>query len=233
MASSKKVVPPEEIRANCPKCGPNRVAQIMASYEEHDGDGEVDWWNDYRIIRCPACTNIQLQIAHTFSEDYDYDESPGSEGGIVLNESYTYWPPLAQRQKPDWFNTIEGHDSLLGSILTEAYRALDNEMPISAATTMRTAFDRVTELLKIDPTLSFKDKLQSLVANGELSLRDKEVLEPLIEAGNAAAHRAWSPNPSELTTMILILEALVHRAFILSKQAKALSKRTPKRKKKL
>jgi hypothetical protein len=105
-------------------------------------------------------------------------------------------------------------------------------MPIAAAITMRTAFDRVTELLKIDPSLPFSKKLQALFDKGEIALRDKEVLEPLVEAGNAAAHRAWTPKAEELTTMLLILEALVHRAFILSKQVKALKRRTPKRKKK-
>ena len=132
---------------------------------------------------------------------------------------------------PEWFNAIEGVDELLSAILTETYRALDNDMPISAAITMRTAFDRVTELLNIAPRLGFGDKLSALHVKGEIALRDKDVLEPLIEAGNAAAHRAWTPTAEELTTMLLILEALVHRAFILSKQAKARKGRTPSKQK--
>lgn len=225
-----KMPAPQEIRAVCPKCGPDRVAQVMAKHRETGEDNVVWWINEYRIIRCAGCRTIQLQIAHTFSEDYDYAYAPDGSPIAEYNEKHTYWPPLAQRPKPDWFNAIENHDLLLSSILSEVYQALNNDMPIAAATTMRTAFDRVTELLKIDARLPFNKKIQALLEAGEVAERDKEVLEPLIDAGSAAAHRAWRPKADELTTMLLILEALVHRAFVLSKRVKALSKRTPKRK---
>lgn len=220
----------KEIRATCAKCGPNRVAYVLASHVEEDTDDVVQFWNDYRVIRCGGCKHIQFQIAHTNSEDLEYEEGPDGQPYVTPNATYTYWPPLAQRPKPEWFNAVGLHDRLLGEILGETYRALDNDMPIAAAITMRTAFDRVTELLKIDPGLSFAKKLQALVDKGEIAVRDKAVLDPLVEAGNAAAHRAWTPNAEELTTMLLILEALVHRAFVLSKRVRALKRRTPKRK---
>src|SRR3954447_3247368 len=163
MSKSKTDDAPKEIRATCPKCGPDRVAQIVASHTETGGDDDVQWWDEYRVIRCGGCRNVQLQIAHTFSEDVDYDCGPDGTPYGTFNERHTYWPPLAQRPKPEWFNAIEGRDKLLGSIFTETYGALDNDMPIAAAITMRTAFDRVTELLKIDPNLPFGKKLQALL----------------------------------------------------------------------
>lgn len=219
----------KQVRAHCPKCGPDRIAHVMANHVETGGDETVTAWSDYRILRCPACETIQLQIASSFSEDYDYDEDANGAPILRYNESYSYWPPLAQRRKPEWLNSIENQDPLLGSILTEVYHALDNNMPIAAATTMRTAFDQVTKLLKIDPAITFGEKLQELVQRGEVAAKDREVLEPLVEAGNAAAHRGWTPTAEQLTTMVLILEALVHRTLILNKKAKALKKHTPAR----
>jgi hypothetical protein len=86
---------PKEIRATCPKCGPQRVAHIMATHRETGGDEVVDWCNEYRVIRCGGCKNVQLQIAHTFSEDVDYEEGPDGVPYPTYNETHTYWPPLA------------------------------------------------------------------------------------------------------------------------------------------
>jgi transcription elongation factor Elf1 len=85
----------KEIRATCPKCGPQRVAHIMATHRETGGDEVVDWCNEYRVIRCGGCKNVQLQIAHTFSEDVDYEEGPDGVPYPTYNETHTYWPPLA------------------------------------------------------------------------------------------------------------------------------------------
>lgn len=218
---------PKKIRATCPKCGPERDAYVMAAHEDTGGDSYVHWWRDYRVIKCGGCRNIQLQIVSGHSEDYEDGQSESGEPTRAFNLDYSYWPPLTKRQKPEWFQAIELKDRLLGDILTEIYQALDNDMPIAAAITMRTAFDRTTELIGIKPTLSFKDKMKALVTDGEIASKDLEVLNPLIEAGNAAAHRGWSPTAEELTTMVLILEALLHRAFVLKQQVAALAKRTP------
>jgi hypothetical protein len=223
---------PEEIRAPCPKCGADRVAHVMASYQESDSDDDVQWWQNYRIIKCGGCNNVQLQIVSNFSEDYEHWYDEDGRASMVLVDRFAYWPPLTKRPKPEWFKSLEHRDDLLSAILSETYQALDNDMPIAAAITMRTAFDRATELIGIDPKETFKDKMTSLVTNGEIAPKDLEVLNPLIEAGSAAAHRGWTPTSDELTTMVLILEALLHRVFVLKQQADALAKRTPAKPKK-
>lgn len=220
----------KEVRADCPKCGPNRNAQIVARHTEHQSDGEVESWDTYRVIRCAGCSHIQLQIVSAFSEDYDLEEAPDGTPYMKLNERITYWPPLTKRAKPDWLRGIEQRDDTLGAILAELYKALDNDMPMAASVAMRTGLDRATALLKIDPAATFDEKLKALVTAGEIAPLDYRVLAPLVNAGNAAAHRGWMPTSSELNTMTLILEAFLHRAFILNMQVKKLAKGIPKKK---
>lgn len=219
------------IKAHCPKCGPARVAHVIAEHTEESGDEEVQWWDTFRIIQCAGCLAMHVQTLHSFSEDIDYDYAPDGSIRASRNVRIQYWPPLTKRPKPDWLPAVDQRDTALASILEETYQALDNSMPVAAAITMRTAFDRATTLLRIDSRLSFEAKLRKLVESGEIAHKEFDILKQLIEAGNAAAHRGWKPTPNELTTMILILEAFLHRAFVLKKEARGLGKRVPQRRK--
>jgi len=106
----------------------------------------------------------------------------------------------------------------LFSILNEVYSGLDNDLAILSATGMRTAFDRATELLDIDPAKTFQQKLEDLFAAGMVGAAEKNTLAVLADAGGAAAHRGWKPDPRQLATMMDIVEAFCHRNFILVSQ---------------
>jgi uncharacterized protein DUF4145 len=126
----------------------------------------------------------------------------------------TYWPAPITRQRPKWLDKIEEADRDLGKLLGEMYTALDNDLRVLSAIAARTVFDRASELLGIDPALSFQEKLDSLGANGKISIDEESTLEVLVDAGSAAAHRGWRPNPEELSTMIDVMESFLHRSFV-------------------
>jgi hypothetical protein len=86
----------------------------------------------------------------------------------------------------------------LEDLLTSVYTALDNDLRVLAAIGLRTAFDRASELLSVDPEKTFADKLSQLMANGDIGSTEKESLDVLTDAGGAAAHRGWKPNPKQL-----------------------------------
>jgi hypothetical protein len=94
---------------------------------------------------------------------------------------------------------------------------------------MRTVFDRASELLGIDPEKTFKQKLNDLKVMGHITEKEVKVLTALIDAGSAAAHRGWQPKPKQLDNMITILEAFLHRAFLLEEIGAELDQGVPKR----
>jgi hypothetical protein len=104
---------------------------------------------------------------------------------------------------------------------------MNNDLRVLAAIGARTAFDRSSELLKVDPALGFNEKLDQLHNMGKVSKSERDTLEILVDAGSAAAHRGWPPKPEELNTMMTIVEAFLHRAFILDDGIRKLKAAVP------
>jgi hypothetical protein len=127
------------------------------------------------------------------------------------------------------WNRIFPFDDDLLRILDEVYIALDHNAWILAAIGIRTAFDRATELLGINPNVPFAMKLDQLLALQHVSKGQREMLEQLTEAGSAAAHRGWRPTKRDLGTLMEIIESFVHHAFVLPHDAKTLAKGVPSR----
>jgi hypothetical protein len=120
-------------------------------------------------------------------------------------------------------------DDKLYGLLEETYQALNSGLKVITAIGMRTAIDRTTEVLKIDPSRTFEEKLEDLEKLGKISSDERKALAVLIDAGSAAAHRGWCPSNSDLYTMLSITENFLHRTFILDKEWKELGVGVPAR----
>jgi hypothetical protein len=206
----------ETIKANCPNCGDARNANVRGKHVLNRSDDDTSASDTCLILQCCGCDELFFRRDYWFSEWETIGQNPQTgeperQGGTQT----TYWPAPVHRKPPEWLNEITMHDRTLAAILAETYTALNNDLRILAAIGARTTFDRASELLEVDPALTFDRKLDRLVALGKVSTTERETLQTLVDAGNAAAHRAWVPKPQELETMMVILEALLHRAFIL------------------
>ena len=218
------------VRGHCPHCGPDRNADIVGSHKKiHDDEDTGVWGNTYhRLLVCRGCDNAYLQIEDVFSENIDHRQNPNTgewEGYIA--PSFSYWPSPSRRERPNWFDGLIGVDETLSLLITDVYGALNADLRVPAAIAARTTFDRATELLAIDPAISFEEKLNLLVKNGKISEDEKVSLGILTDAGNAAAHRGWRPKPNELVVIISLLETFLHRSFVLDKAVHELKKRIP------
>ena len=120
-------------------------------------------------------------------------------------------------------------------VLEEVYIALDANTPFLAAFGARTALDMLI-VDKIGDVGSFKDKLNKLESEGYIDTTEKELLDAVTEAGNAAAHRGYAPDEKLLNSVIDILESLFDRIYFkpnrdkeLLNKARELKKKIPKR----
>ncbi len=224
---------PKQIRGHCPNCGPARFADVVAEHTDHEeGDDEYGTWAETtsRILQCGGCKSVYFQEVYVFSEDFGYDEGPDGQPIMRYNERITYYPAPAKRKRPDWLTFLDIERILYG-LLKETYDALDVDAHVLAATGTRTVFDRASELLKIDPSLTFKEKLDLLQQHGHIGASEREHLDLLIDAGSAAAHRGWKPSTVQLNTIMSIVEAFIYRTFVLDAEAKKLKKQIPDRQK--
>lgn len=222
----------EEIKVesgHCPKCGPERFADVKGNLHISEDDPEVGVWlsTTYSILQCRGCATPYFKKSSLFSEDVEHYQNSFGEWETHAPETVNYWPSPARRDKPKWAETIGAKDSDLGNLLNDVYGALNADLRVPAAIALRTVFDRSAELLGVDPAASFAEKLQELVDQGKISKDEQATLTILTDAGSAAAHRGWRPTVTELETMASIVEAFIHRTFVLGDDAKKLQAGIP------
>jgi hypothetical protein len=126
-----------------------------------------------------------------------------------------------------WVEKIEQADPNLGGLLGEMYTALNQDLRVLAAIGARTAFDRASELLGVDASLSFERKLENLVELGKMGAAEQETMRVLVDAGGAAAHRGWRPEAAELNTMMDVIEAFLYRSLMLGDRIEILKTSVP------
>jgi len=213
------------IKAHCPDCGGQRNAHVRGEHlvKGSDDDDGTSWSDTGRILECCGCSRIFFRRDFWFSEwetlgEHPITGEPRMEGGFKT----TYWPAPVTRQPPKWVHNIEEGDRDLGSLLSEMYAALNNDLRVLAAIGARTAFDRSSEILGVDPSLTFRDKLNELVTLGKVSKDERDTLSVLVDASSAAAHRGWRPKPEAINTMLDVVETFLHRSFILGDGIKKL-----------
>lgn len=214
---------------HCPMCGSNR-ADVVAQHKESFSDDMAHGATTYSVLECRGCGYFYFKSSSWNSEGIDYNHHPiTGEVTMEANVTVKLWPPATKLKRPSWSFNLGMRDTVLGSLFNDIYTALDNNLGVLAAIGMRTVFDRASELLKIDPSLSFEKKLLALKDDGQISDNEVAVLGVLIDAGSAAAHRGWRPDPKNLTDMMQILEGFLHRAIILEDVAAKLKGSVPKR----
>jgi hypothetical protein len=205
-----------QLQGHCPACGPERNSEIVGHHHVMNGLGAY-WEVDYYILRCLGCDTPY------FRKDERYLSS-GEE-----KTRSKYYPATTKRKRPDWVFTLSRADLTLASLADSTYAALDNDLPVLAAIGTRTTFDRASELLGVDPAITFTKKLDVLLHAGRIGSDERMHLDILTDAAGAAAHRGWQPTLAELDTMMAILESFLHGHFVIGDQAKALQKKIPAR----
>jgi hypothetical protein len=220
----------EKTRGHCPKCGPGRIAEIVAEHVDSSSDENTWYEAKHRVLKCCGCETVFHQKASSFSEEYEHVENPHTgEHELEFTETLTYWPAPAARRRPDWLDEWRIEDATLYRILDETYKALDVDSRILAGIGIRTVFDRASEVLKVDPDLSFKKKLEALEEKGKIGKEERSDLEVLTDAGGAAAHRAWQPTPEQISTLMDTMENFIKRAFVMRSRIDKLKTNLPPR----
>lgn len=221
-------------KAECSNCGGPRNCDVRGHHDKRYWDEDFQASTEWFILECRGCENVFVETVDTNSEDYDkFYEEDGSTR-IVYNETIKYWPALSKRPKPEWM-TETGVEALdveaLDAAMLELYGALDNDLRMLAAIGIRTAYDIASELLGANPTLSFAQKLDSLVTSGRIGIADKDRLGTMVDAGSASAHRGWRPKADELNTIMDVLEHFIAEAFVAPGRRKKLDEGAAKLKK--
>jgi hypothetical protein len=108
--------------------------------------------------------------------------------------------------------------------------ALNSGINVLASVGARTLLDRAGYLLLGgDPKGGFEGKLSALVGRGLISPQEKAALDAVADAGNASAHRGYTPTAERLGHIVDIIENFLHRSFVLPRAADEIRSSTPPR----
>lgn len=221
-------------KGHCPNCGPSRSADVLGYHNEEwsDDENQVYGATAYYILKCRGCETPFFQTDEWDSESEHVWQDEYGEYQSETHHRLSYWPSPIKREQPKWSTKISRSDSDLGALFEDIYGALNADLRVPAAISIRTSLDRASELLGVDPALTFDAKLKALFDGGKISSDERDTLAVLIDAGSAAAHRGWRPGLSELDTMMSLMEGFLHRTFVLGEAAKKLQKSIPPKPKK-
>jgi hypothetical protein len=178
-----------KVKGHCPKCNAERNAEAVAQYEVNwDDPGSGVWGRiSHRILQCLGCDEVFHQTVSICSEEYDEEYDPKTGQSVArLAPTIAHWPSPTTRSKPDWLWQVGWNaDNTLGMLLDDVYTALDNDLGVFAVIGLRTIFDRSSELLKVDQSKTFAQKLDELVSKGKISPHERELLDALTECESA------------------------------------------------
>jgi hypothetical protein len=217
----------KSVKGNCPCCGPDRRAEVVATYVATWAERSVSGRETYNVLKCGGCGEIYFQHLSECSEDMDYEYDENGETVGIPKPRITYWPPPILRRSPPWVDRLE--DETLRDVLREVYGALDANHRTLAAIGARTVLDRAMVLLEAPEESSFAGKLADLVRCQIISDHEKDILAVLTDAGSASAHRGWCPTAQNLSTIMDGTENFLHRTFIVGKAASAMKAHVPPR----
>lgn len=213
----------EIVWGNCPRCGPDKRATVQCQVERPNANDLRPTTIFYRLLECGGCAIIYYQRC---VEETLVDEDCIPE----YRETSTFYPRRSKRERPQWLGELLWYaDVDLFNLFDSLYRAFDAELNVLTAIGIRTAFDKSTEVLGVDPSLLFKEKLDQLLMAGHVGKSEYEVLKVLTDAGNAAAHRGWKPKDAEIEIMMSVLESFVFRNCIGVETIKELATKVPAR----
>ncbi|MCO6388538.1 DUF4145 domain-containing protein [Aliihoeflea sp. 40Bstr573] len=217
------------IKAHCNKCRGLTNSWVRAEHTVTGNDGPISWSDSFEVLQCCGCDTLSVRQEHWFSEwdEMDYD----AYGRMVMRPGIkeVYYPAPSVRAKPEWSDTIT--DEVLRNVLDELYAALNAGLNVLASVGARTLLDRAGYLLIGDPRGGFEGKLLALQTGGHISADEKTTLEAVADAGNASAHRGYTPTAARLGHIVNIIENFLHRAFVLTGAAEDIRNATPARQK--
>lgn len=218
----------EIIKAHCNKCLGDRNHYVLHE-EKQSWDEEVDTHivisggDTFKMLKCCGCESVKLRHSNWFSEAYD------EYGRPYVNVNY--YPPATSRPEPKWFKSLGGflpsdEEQYISDLLSEIYTALHNDSRRLATMGARALLEHIM-ISKVGDKGTFSKNLDAFQAQGFLSLKQREIIEPILEAGHATIHRGFNPSIEDVNTVIEITESLVETTYIHTEKASKLKSRVP------
>lgn len=184
----------------CNKCSGVTDHYIESMFKQTHYNAECDdlyTHEECYILSCCGCRTT------SFTRIYTWSEEPG-------DPYYEIFPPRTMRKAPEWTSRLA---KIYHKNFKEVYVALGNDCLSLAAMGIRSIVDAYI-FKKVGDCGTFTDGLNTLLAKGHITQKMKEILEIVVDCGNAAIHRQFNPEPEAITLLLDTVELLLHQDII-------------------
>jgi hypothetical protein len=126
---------------------------------------------------------------------------------------------------PEWYAKL---NDVQKALITELDKSIHYGLAALPTMGLRTLVELIM-LDQIEDKGSFKRNLEAFQAAGYVTKQHAALIESVVDAGHAAIHRAYFPNPSDLYVCIETVRHLMEGIYILKPKLDEVATNTPKR----
>lgn len=216
----------------CGYCHAERTGFVVhmeeAPWHLRDGSHGMD---THYLLRCAKCDCIFYLLTRTHSEAASLDFDINGRPIYYEDEVHKTYPPKPKARRPIWVPKLMGIDQRLYTVINEIYTAYEHDLFVLVAGGIRTVLDRIFDLLDIEPSKPFAQKLKALSKTDAIDQRLEDGINVLVDAGSAALHRSWAPTEEEASKLLEYLELVIGQTFFPAdyKSLATLKDKVPKR----
>lgn len=197
------------VKAPCNQCQYPTRHNVLYEKElmHHEDEGVVHclWGKEkYELLQCRGCEGISLRVSEWSSDNL--------AEGRRLEPMVKYYPPRIARREPPWSLNLLFEAYTIYDLLRETYVALQNNCPRLAAMAARSVLDHVMTD-KLGDIGGFEQKLSHFEPE-YVSRKQRQMLERVLNVGDAAIHRSYEPKPQDLDSMMNIVEGLIQQIYV-------------------
>lgn len=131
----------------------------------------------------------------------------------------------SENSPPAWYEQL---DDTKKALIAEVDTALHNNLSSLPTMGLRALLESII-LDHIDDRGVFKGNIEEFVNRGFMTSKQADVVSSVVDAGNAAVHRAYFPNREDILLCVEVVKHLAHGVYILGPQVDELAAKTPRR----
>ncbi|WP_244783449.1 DUF4145 domain-containing protein [Acinetobacter sp. F-1] len=197
----------------CIKCKTLIKHEVLVDISDSDfNHSPIDFYFNYRILKCINCGTISYQTKTLYSEDV-YQIGYELNGDPIYDEAATY-SVFPMRDDETAFS--KEFEKILPEEIYLTYEeviiALNNNMPLLTALGLRTLLEQIIKYFGKSDDLGVI--LTQFEKEGFISTKQRGLLDNIRYLGNDAAHHADSKSRKDLILHLKVLENLIHQLFV-------------------
>lgn len=194
----------------CPKCYQNtNHTSLFKERRGSDNDEDFQWHEEYEIIKCNGCDNLQYRTTYGDESMVAYHHDDEYE---THYNDYKYYPKSLKEHKI--FKNIYNIPDKIRVVYIETIEAMNNNCYLLSAVGLRA----IIEAICIEQDIigrNLEIKINNLSKNKLITEKDSNRLHTIRFLGNDSVHEMDVPKEDKLKVALNIVENLINNLYLI------------------